>query len=39
MFKGYALAAAGIPVSTVGPTEALLRDAGTGADARLTRLD
>jgi hypothetical protein len=39
MFKGYALAAAGIPVSMVGPTEALLRDAGTGAGARLIRLD
>jgi hypothetical protein len=39
MFKGYALAAAGIPDTTVDPTETLLCDVGAGADARLIRLD
>ena len=38
-FKGYALAAAGIPVATVGPAEELLCDAFSGADAGLVRLD
>ncbi|OBJ11513.1 hypothetical protein A5659_04240 [Mycobacterium sp. 1165196.3] len=39
MFKGYALAAAGIPVTTVGATEALLCDVGSGSDSELIRLD
>jgi hypothetical protein len=39
MFKGYALAAAGIPGATVGATEALLCDVGSGADSELIRLD
>lgn len=39
MFKGYALAAAGIPDTTVDPTETLLCDVGTGADSGLIRLD
>ena len=38
-FKGYALAAAGIPGATVGPAEELLCDAFSGADAELVRLD
>lgn len=39
MFKGYALAAAGIPAATVGATEALLCDVGSGSDSELIRLD
>lgn len=39
MFKGYALAAAGIPAATVGPTETLLCDVVSGADSELIRLD
>lgn len=39
MFKGYALAAAGIPGATVDPTEMLLCDAGSGTDSELIRLD
>lgn len=39
MFKGYALAAAGIPDTTVDRTETLLCDVSTGADSGLIRLD
>ncbi|OBH40073.1 hypothetical protein [Mycobacterium mantenii] len=39
MFKGYALAAAGIPGATVDATEALLCDVGSGTDSELIRLD
>lgn len=39
MFKGYALAAAGIPGATVDATETLLCDVGSGADSELVRLD
>lgn len=39
MFKGYALAAAGIPAATVGPAETLLCDAVSGADSELVPLD
>jgi hypothetical protein len=39
MFKGYALAAAGIPDATVDATETLLCDVGLGADSELVRLD
>ena len=39
MFKGYALAAAGIPGATVDATETLLCDEGLGADSDLIRLD
>lgn len=39
MFKGYALAAAGISDATVAPTETLLCDVGSGADSELIRLD
>ncbi|OBH59024.1 hypothetical protein [Mycobacterium sp. E2479] len=39
MFKGYALAAAGIPRATVYATETLLCDVGLGVDAELIRLD
>jgi hypothetical protein len=38
-FKGYALAAAGIPDTTVDPTETLLCDVSTAADSGLIRLD
>ena len=38
-FKGYALAAAGIPDTAVGRTETLLCDVSTGADPGLIRLD
>jgi hypothetical protein len=38
-FKGYALAAAGIPGATVDATETLLCDVGLGADSELIRLD
>lgn len=39
MFKGYALAAAGIPGSPVDPTETLRCDVGSGTDSELIRLD
>ena len=39
MFKGYALAAVGIPGATVDATETLLCDVGSGADSELIRLD
>ena len=39
MFKGYALAAAGIPAASVGPTETLLCDVVSGGDPALIRLD
>ncbi len=39
MFKGYALAAAGIPAFTVDPTETLLCDACPRVDSELIRLD
>ncbi|BBY39625.1 hypothetical protein MMAN_37590 [Mycobacterium mantenii] len=39
MFKGYALAAEGIPGATVHATEALLCDVGSGTDSELIRLD
>ena len=39
MFKGYALAAAGIPGATVDATETLRCDLGLGADSELLRLD
>jgi hypothetical protein len=39
MFKGYALAAAGIPDASVDATETLLCDVGLGADSELVRLD
>lgn len=39
MFKGYALAAEGIPGATVGSTETLLCDVASGADSELIRLD
>ncbi|MEB4209083.1 hypothetical protein [Mycobacterium sp. 94-17] len=39
MFKGHALAAAGIPGATVDATEALLCDVGSGAESELIRLD
>lgn len=38
-FKGYALAAAGIPGATVDPAEALLCDAFSRTDSELVRLD
>ncbi|MFZ1178937.1 MAG: hypothetical protein WAO15_22300 [Mycobacterium sp.] len=38
-FKGYALAAAGIPCATVDPTETLLCDAYARVDSQLIRLD
>lgn len=39
MFKGYALAAAGLSDATVAPTETLLCDVGSGSDSELIRLD
>jgi hypothetical protein len=38
-FKGYALAAAGIPCAAVGPTETLLCDGPSAVDSELIRLD
>lgn len=38
-FKGYALAAAGIPCASVGPTETLLCDGPSAVDSELIRLD
>ena len=38
-FKGYALAAAGIPCAPVGPTETLLCDGLSAVDSELIRLD
>ncbi len=38
-FKGYALAAAGIPCACVGPTETLLCDGPSAVDSELIRLD
>lgn len=39
MFKGYALAAAGIPDITVDPTETLLCDVASVVESELIRLD
>jgi hypothetical protein len=38
-FKGYALAAAGFPCASVGPTETLLCDGPSAVDSELIRLD